>query len=181
MADLEGLTIDEALRVERGESVAEATSDEVSELDEVRAELGIDASVDPLSALLDAPLEPPTEEVRIGRLNALFVVQAITDDAEYDRIVERCTSYVKSRRGQGRTREVDGRRLARLTVATYCVKPSFTPKYDKAEFEALASKFGTREPEDLVKRALLMGEVDLLADKIMTLSGFDDEVETAGN
>lgn len=182
--DLDGLTIAEAReKLASPEQVVDIeeieTDEELDALDEVRGDLGIGAGVDPLSALLDAPLEAPTATVFLKRLGATFTVMAITDDRAYDRIVERCTKFVKNRRGGGRTREVDGRRLGRLTVAEYCVEPGFTPKY--AGYEALSAKFGTKEPEDLVDRALLMGEVDLLADKILDISGFDDEVETAGN
>lgn len=185
--ELDGLTIKEAVAQVAGTpeqvvDIEEVETDEpLDEMDEVRGDLGIGENVDPLSALLDAPLEPPTDTVLLKRLGAAFEVQAITDDQAYDRIVDRCTKFVKNRRGGGRTREVDGRRLARLTVAEYCVNPSFVPRHNLQQYEALAEKYGTKEPEDLVQRALLMGEVDLLADKILDLSGFDDEVETAGN
>lgn len=185
--ELDGLTVTEAAAQVAGtpEQVVdieeELTDEPLDELDEVRGDLGIGEGVDPLSALLDAPLEPPLDDVVLKRLGAAFTVMAITDDKAYDRIVERCTKFVKNRRGGGRQREVDGRRLARLTVAEYCINPSFTPKHDLKQYEALSAKYGTKEPEDLVARALLMGEVDLLADKILDLSGFDDEVETAGN
>ncbi len=181
--EYEGLTIDEALQAEQD---AEKTPDVLidarpSEMDEVREELGIGENVDPLQALLQAPTVAPTQDVFIRRLGATFTVQAILDDKEYDAIVERCSFYVKNRRGGGRSREVDGRRLGRLTVATYVTNPAFHPKHDREQFDQLAERFGTREPEDIVNKSLLMGEVDLLADAIMTLSGFDDEVTTAGN
>ncbi len=187
--ELDGLTVAEALAQTSDDGLPEQivdieeveTDEPLDPMDEVRGELGIGEGVDPLSALLDAPLEPPTDTVPLKRLGASFTVQAITDDKAYDRIVERCTKFVKNRRGGGRTREVDGRRLGRLTVAEYCINPSFTPKHNLKQYEALVEKYGSKEPEDLVERALLMGEVDLLADKILDLSGFDDEVDTAGN
>ncbi len=178
--EYEGMTVDEAVKAEGGSPDIEIDA-EVSPMDEVRDEMGIAENVDPLSALLDAPTEAPTDQVLLKRLKAEFTVVAITDDRAYDRIVERCTRYVKNRRGGARTREVDGRRLSRLTVAEYCINPSFIPKHNQAQYEALVEKYGATEPEDLVDRALYMGEVDLLADAILTLSGFDDEVETAGN
>ena len=177
---LEGKTVDEALAALEGEDKIVEGDD--TPMEAVRAELEIGDSVDPLTALLDAPLEAPTAEVYIKRLGAHFTVQAITDDREYERLVEQCTSYVRARRGQGRTREVDGRRLGRLTVANYCTSPAFHRRHGQAEFEQLAGKFDTEEPDVLVDRALLMGEVDLLADKILDLSGFEDDgVETAKN
>jgi len=181
----EGKTVDEILAAARADDEVRTPDIEidatVSELDEVREELGIGENVDPLQALLNAPDEPETQDVFIRRLKTTFTVQAILDDKEYDNIVERCSYYVKNRRGAGRTREVDGRRLGRLTVATYTINPSFHPKHGQEQFDQLAERYHTREPEDIVNKALLMGEVDLLADAIMTISGFDDEVATAGN
>ncbi len=183
----DGQTIDEAIAADQGDAVDEIEIDApVSEMDEVRGELGIGEGVDPVAALLEAPMEAPTQHVYLRRLSTYFDVEAILDDRAYDKIVERCTRYVRNRRGGGRTREVDGRRLSRLTVAEYTVAPAFSAKRaadtsSESKFEAMAEKFGTREPEDLVDRALLMGEIDLLADAILTLSGFEDELETAGN
>lgn len=177
-------TIDEILQADKAEAeepvVVELDSEDTP-LEAVRAELKIGDNVDPLAALLDASDEPPTEDVFIRRLGTYFTVQAITDDKVYEKLTERCTIYVKNRRGAGRTKEIDGRRLARLTVAEYTMSPVFTRRIDPARFQALADRYGTEEPEDLVDAALLMGEIDLLADKILTISGFDDELETAGN
>jgi len=179
--EYEGMTMDEAIKADSEITEVIDADAEITEMDEVRAELGIGETVDPVAALLDAPSEAPTETVTIKRLNTKFVIQAITDDKAYDRIVEQCTSYVRNRRGGGRTREVDGRRLARLTVAEYTLSPPFKAKNGVDAYEALAAKFGAKEPDTLVDRALLMGEVDLLAEHILALSGFDDEVEMAGN
>ena len=186
MADYEGMTVREAVEAEKAadaEGVEEVvdTTDPGTDLDEVREELGIAENVDPLAALLDAPDEPPRDVVFIKRLGATFTVEAITDDAVYDNLVERCTKIVRSRRGGGR-REVDGRRLARLTVAEYCVNPAFKASRGRESYEALVKKYGSKEPEDLVDRALLLGEIDLIADKILAISGFEDDgVELAGN
>lgn len=180
----EGKTIHEVLAESEGDDALPpdiSTDVEPTPMDEVRDELGIGDGVDPVAALLDAPEEAPKDRVFIKRLKAWFVVEAIQDDKAYDRIVDRCTSYVKNRRGSGRTREVDGRRLTRLTVAHYTISPAFHPDRGRAEFDKLATKYGTKEPEVLVDRALLMGEVDALSDMIMTISGFEDELETAGN
>lgn len=176
----DGMTIDEVLKAEGDEPEVKADA-ETTELDDVREELGIGTTVDPISALLDAPAEAPTDTVPISRLGTKFVIVAITDDKAYDRLVDQCTSYVKNRRGAGRTREVDGRRLARLTVAEYCTSPPFKAKYGADGYEALAAKFGTKEPDTLVDRALLMGEIDLINERILTLSGFDDDLTVAGN
>jgi hypothetical protein len=178
----EGQTIDEMISDSNavGDSSSEQ-DEERSPIEEVRDELGIGEGVDPLAALLDTDDVAPTDRVFIRRLNAWFTIEAITDDKVYDRMTDRCTHYVKGRRGTGRQKELDTRRLGKLTVAEYTISPPFTRKRGAAEFDQLAEKYGTSEPEDIVGKALYIGEIDLLVDKIMTLSGFDDEIEVAGN
>lgn len=174
----DGMTVSEALD-EMNEVEVDA---EQTPLEAVRAELNVGEGVDPLSAFLDVDTsEPPTDTVPLRRLGIEVTVQAITDDREYERMVDRCTTYVKNRRGGGRTKELDGRRLSKLTVAQFTVNPPFHPKNGKAGFDALAQKYGTDDPELLVERALLIGEIDAIADRILTISGFDDEYEVAGN
>lgn len=173
----EGQTIEEALR---GEEESEVQVIGKDPMDAVREALNIGEGVDPITALLEAPKEAPEDKVYIPRLKAWFTVEAILDDKLYDQLVERCTKLVKQRRG-GTRREVDGRRLARLTVAEFTVNPPFKSARGQEGHDALAAKYGTREPEDLVARALLIGEIDKIAEKILDLSGFEDEVDTAGN
>ncbi len=175
-------TIEELVRGTTDSDRAPDEADEPTPLEEVRDQLNIGEGVDPLAALLGTDDgSPPTQEVFIKRLNARFIVEAITDDKVYDRMVDRCTHYVKGRRGQGRTKELDTRRLGKLTVAEYTVSPPFTRKRGSAAFDQLAEKYGVGEPEDIVGKALYIGEIDLLADVIMTLSGFDDDIEVSGN
>jgi len=173
--EFDGMTLTDAIASEKEETVDR----EDTPMEAVRAELNIGEGVDPLAALLNAPKEPPTDDVFLARLGVNFVVKAITDDKLYDRLVEQCTKYIKNRRGAGRTQELDGRRLARLTVANFTVSPSFMR--EGKGYDALVERYGAEDPEDLVQAALLLGEVDALADKIMSLTGFDDEVEQAGN
>jgi hypothetical protein len=179
----EGLTVAEALAQERGsEAEVVEVDEEASPAEEVRESLGIGEGLDPLSAFLAVDTsKPPTEDVHLARLGIKVTVQAITDDKEYEQLVDRCTLYVKNRRGGGRTKELDGRRLSKLTVAGFTVNPAFHPKNGKQQFDQLAKKYGTNDPEILVERALLIGEIDLLAERILTISGFDDELEVAGN
>ena len=165
----------------------ELTDAEYASLDPVekaREDLRISDDVDPLTALLRAEdKEDITDVFRIPRLGVSFVVRPIADDREYDKLVERCT-ILQKRRGGSRYRELDGRRLARLIVAAYTVTPPFNAQVDEAGFQKMVARFGTEEPESLVAKALLPGEIDALSDHILTLSGFSDEVagvDTAGN
>lgn len=180
----DGMTIREVLNSEKDSEA------EVIEIDEdrdptpeesVRDALHIGEGVDPVAAFLDVDTTAPiTDEVAIKRLGISVTVRAITDDREYERIVDRCTTWVKARRG-GRTKELDGTRLSKLIVANFTVNPPFAAKNGKADFEKLAQKYGTNDPEILVERALLIGEIDAISDKIMTISGFEDDYEVVGN
>ncbi len=186
----DGLTVAEAVQAEQGDSVDPEEEvdvdigvvdgdEEPDGLDEVMAKIGAGDGVDPIQALIDAPRVVDTGKVRIRRLDTSFVVQAIDDDRKYDKLVEQCTRLVRNRRGGGRSREVDGRRLAKLTVVEYTVVPGFKPGRDG--FEQLVERYKTNEPENLVSEALYIGEIDALADKILELSGFEDDLENAGN
>jgi len=180
----EGMTVTEAVKAET-EAETEVDIDigvddsEPDPLDEALAAIGAGDGMDPLQALLDAPRLVDTALVRIKRLDTSFTVQAIDDDRKYDKLVERCTRIVRNRRGGGRSREVDGRRLAKLTVVEYTLSPGFRPGMEG--FEALVERYGTSEPESLVSEALYIGEIDALADKILEISGFEDDLENAGN
>ncbi len=186
----DGMTVTEAVKAEgQGPSPAPELISEVDEiiddsadidpLDEMLEAVGAGEGVDPIEALISAPRVVDTDTVKIKRLNALFTVQAIDDDRKYDKLVERCTSIVRNRRGGGRTREVDGRRLAKLTVLEYTVYPGFKP--GRKGYEQLTERYEVTDPEALVSEALYIGEIDALADKILDISGFDDDLDNAGN
>jgi len=186
----DGLTVTEAVKADKSGSSAppELISEieeiidvdaEIDPLDDVLEAVGAGDGVDPIEALISAPRVVDTDTVKIKRLNATFTVQAIDDDRKYDKLVERCTSIVRNRRGGGRSREVDGRRLAKLTVVEYTLIPGFKPGRDG--YEKLVERYGVSDPEALVSEALYIGEIDALADKILDISGFDDDLDNAGN
>ena len=139
--------------------------------------------IDPLQSFLDAdPTNAPTEDVWIERLGCYVTVEAIVDSRDYHRLVRRCTI----RRGvRGREREqFDGARMYRLLVSEYTVNPPLNPRRggdDGKAFEAMAEKYGTSEPEELVRRSLYIGEIDSLAETILVLSGFSTDMDDAGN
>lgn len=184
----DGMTVTEAVKAEGSGPAPELISEvdeiidesaEIDPLDEMMQAVGAGEGVDPIEALISAPRVVDTDTVKIKRLNASFVVQAIDDDRKYDKLVERCTSIVRNRRGGGRTREVDGRRLAKLTVLEYTVYPGFKP--GRKGYEQLTERYEVTDPEALVSEALYIGEIDALADKILDISGFDDDLDNAGN
>lgn len=172
--------------------IDEADEPEVIELDEEasdieKAQAAVEGvvgpgSLDPLAALLDWDTSKPIQDRWYSRrLKAWFTYEAFHDDRDYERVVERATRYVK-RRGGGRQREIDNRQLSKLVVIERVVDPVFSPQHGQAKFQRLAAKYGSEDPEVLVGRALLPGEIDQLAEKILELSGYDDDLEeAAGN
>lgn len=154
--------------------------EEASDAEKARALVGASELEDPVKALLATdPTTAPQDVWFCKRLGVEFLVEGFNDDTEYDRVVKRATDMVK-RKGGGRVKEVDGRRLARLVVVEGCVNPSF--KQGSDSFRQLSEKFGVIDSESLVGRALLPGEIEAVAEKILQLSGFDDDLEeVAGN
>lgn len=156
--------------------------EEASDLEKARATVGASEHEDPLKALLAVDTSQPIQDThRIKRLGVDFVIEAFQDDKVYDSVVERATHYVR-RKGGNRQRQVDNRRLSKLLVIEGTVYPAFSPRRGQESFAQLAAKYGTEDPETLVGRALLPGEIDQLAEKILELSGYDDDLEeAAGN
>lgn len=143
-------------------------------LEEVAEEIGAGPGVDPLEALLGiAPNTDITDEVTIERLGTVFTIKAIPDDEEYEKLQERCTDTIRRRRGIPQEK-LNWPKFRRTLVAEYTLDPPFHPKYDDAGYRKLAEHHGATDPTDLVRRALLPGEVDLVADRILQLSGFGD-------
>lgn len=135
----------------------------------------ITAPVDPLEALLSVDQVVPEDTVFIKRLNAHFVVKAPTSK-EYKALLERCV--VESGKGKKATRKLDIDKFSRVLVYSFTVTPDFS-------HQKLVERYGALVPEDVVDKALLPGEVDKLAEKILELGGFgddsDDLVEEAKN
>ncbi len=176
----EGKTIDEVIAEAAADGV-EFVDEEPTPAEELRGVLNIGEGVDPLEAVLGADgLSEITDKVYIRRLDSWFEIVAIANSEEYEELVKRCTEETRTRRG-GQRKELDSLRLARLTVVNYTLQPAFHPRISAEGFAKLAEKHNTPEPETIVQRTLLIGEIDMISEAILTLSGFDDEVETAGN
>jgi hypothetical protein len=115
---------------------------------------------DVLRALLDTELVPE-KDVYLRRFGVNFRIRAI-DGNLLDQITEECT-YPK--KGGGST--FDNKKFS-MSVITYgCVNPNWSSP------EILA-KFGPT-PIDAVQKRLLAGELKLLSDEILGLSGFGED------
>jgi hypothetical protein len=127
---------------------------------------------DALHALLSYDKEPE-KDVFIKRLGVNFRVRAIDTD-EFYRIREQAT-YTVGKGSKAKT-EVREDEVAALIVASGTVDPNFGDK-------KVLEKFKATDAADAVKKALYIGEITLLQDEILRLSGFDDgeEIEEIKN
>lgn len=116
-------------------------------------------------------------EVYIPRIDTKMVVEAMRDTKLYDQMHDRCATWTK-RNGIRVKVDVNERRLARLMIAQWTSWPPFRRGHgaeaDEA-FDQMAAHYGTDEPEILVGRVLLPGEIRKVANAIMEVSGFEDE------
>lgn len=124
--------------------------------------------------LIENPVENVTEQVVISmRLkNHPFTIRSM-GSSEFFKYQKDATKYKK-----GKKVDFDSKGFNQTIVINHTVDPNFKD----AEF---VKKAGCATPEQLIEKVLLSGEVAELAQKITTLSGFeedlDDLVEEAKN
>jgi hypothetical protein len=161
---------DEILEIDP--EVAEKARGAEAELDKLRQDMGITQNVDPLTALLNSPVGPETGVWRCSRLKVDFKIRSLNNDA-YAKAQEQATRFVRNRRTGRMEKDVDGAALSFLVVVSGTTNPDFNDQRVLSKYKALG-------PQDAVKKALLPGEIDALAEKILQLSGFDEDVEDQG-
>lgn len=149
-----------------------AESKEASDMTEVREQLGVTELIDPLRALLDAPIGPVTSSFALPRLKTQFDIKALSS-REYNAIQERSTRFTRNKRTGRMDRDLDATTMSLLVCVTGTVHPDFR----SAE---LSKRYPNMQPHEILSASLLPGEVDNLASQILTLSGFNEELEEAG-
>lgn len=142
------------------------------EMAALREDMGITDTVDPLKALLEAPIGPQSGVWKCRRLNSDFKIRSLDNDA-YAEAQEEATRYARNRRTGRMEKDIDGATLSFLVCVAGTTNPNFNAEPVKARFHAMSAR-------DAVKKALLPGEIDQLAEKILQLSGFDEDVEEQG-
>lgn len=145
---------------------------QVTQMQEARDLIGVTEVVDPLQALLAAPVAPPESEWTCHRLKTTFRIRAITNK-EYGEVQDQATRFTRNRRTGRMDKDLDATLMSLLTV----VKGSISPDFTDIRFR---QKYHVPTIHEAVAGALLPGEVDALAAKILKISGFDDELEEAG-
>lgn len=139
---------------------------------EVRDQLGITELVDPLRALLDAPVGPVTTTWACSRLKTEFVIKALSS-REYNQVQERSTRFTRNKRTGRMDRDLDATTMSLLVCQIGSVSPDFNDPQ-------LAKRYPNLQSHEIVSASLLPGEVDSLAAKILTLSGFEEDLEDTG-
>jgi hypothetical protein len=113
-----------------------------------------------LEALLSA--NPDVQEpVYIKRLATDFVLKALNQDE--------LTSAQEESTFDGVTNDTE---MNNLIIAKSCVEPNF-------EDPTLLEHYGARDAGDCVKKALKVGEIVLLSQKVLEVSGFDTTLNQA--
>lgn len=161
---------DEVLNIDP--EVAEKVKGPEAELDALRQDMRITQTVDPLQALLNSPVGPQEGIWRCTRLGVDFKLRSLSNDL-YAQAQEQATRFVRNRRTGRMEKDIDGASLSFLVVVSGTSSPDFTD-------QRLLQKYKAMGPQDAVKKALLPGEIDAIAEKILSLSGFDEDVEEQG-
>ena len=105
-----------------------------------------------------------TSEVFVNDRIGKFVVRPMTVD-EHSDYMKRCRTKI-NKKGM----DFDSAKFYLLIVAGQTVSPNFSD----AE---LLKKAGCTTATDLIKKKLLSGEIQDIADKICNISGFDNDIQ----
>jgi len=114
----------------------------------------------PLEALLNANPDV-RENVFIKRLGADFVIKALDQDE--------LTAAQEEASYGGEMKETE---LNNIIIAKSCVEPDFSNS-------DLIQHYGALDAGDCVKKALKVGEIAVLSQKILEVSGFDTTLDAA--
>ncbi len=128
--------------------------------------------VDPMEMLLDSESRRDLHDfVSLRRKNKSFKVKIRAIDGDtYDKLQEDATTTKQNRRTQAVVRETDFRMVRRLVVLHGVIEPDLFN-------EDLLKKYNVDKGAEynVVDKAFLPGEVDKIAERVLTLSGYDEE------
>lgn len=125
---------------------------------------------DIINKLLE-PTDVPERTYALDRLNIQITLKGLSE-REIQRIRKECTTERKHR-GQ-RVKELNEEEFNAALIEKATIKPNWN---DKRLLSALSLSSG----REVIKRRLLAGEMVALGDKVMELSGFDDDLEEVKN
>lgn len=111
--------------------------------------------------------EAPEKTYALERLGIPVTLKGLKEK-EIQRLRKECTR-TWTKRGQ-RHQELDAEEFNAALIEKATVSPNWGDR-------KLLSKFNLSSGREFIKRKLLAGEILALGDKVMELSGFDDELE----
>ena len=117
------------------------------------------------------PTEVPERTYMIDRIGIPITLKGLSE-REIQRIRRECT-IERKHRGQ-RIKELNEEEFNAALIEAATVSPNWSDK-------RLLPNLKLSSGREVVKRKLLAGEMMALADKVMELSGFDDELEEIEN
>jgi len=109
----------------------------------------------------------PTKTVLLKRIGIPVTLKGLTNK-RVSNIKKECTEIVK-RRGK-QSKEINEEDFETSLIAASTVKPDWGNT-------KLMEKYNASRPIEVIKKILLAGEMSLLSDIVLELSGFDDELE----
>ncbi|GAA0115739.1 phage tail assembly chaperone [Clostridium senegalense] len=112
--------------------------------------------------------EIPTGTYIIERVGIPVTLKGLSEK-EINRIRKECTYTVKERGGK-RRKELDSEEFNAALIESATVKPNWNN-------EKLLEGLKASDGRQVIKKKFLAGETSNLADKVLELSGFDDELE----
>lgn len=125
---------------------------------------------DIINKLLE-PTDVPERTYLLDRLGIQVTLKGLSEK-EIQRIRKECTTETKHR-GQ-RIKELNEEEFNAALIEKATVKPNWSDK-------RLLSAMNLSSGREVIKRKLLAGEMMALGDKVMELSGFDEELEEIKN
>ncbi|MED1906114.1 phage tail assembly chaperone [Cytobacillus firmus] len=120
--------------------------------------------MDALDALLGAE-KNVEKDVYIKRLDVHFKIKAL-DGQTINKLRDAATHYVG--KGAKRRAEFNDEEFKASIISAACVNLDFGNR-------KLLDKYGAKDANDCVYKALLAGEVMLLHEEVLRLSGFDED------
>lgn len=114
------------------------------------------------------PTEAPEATYYIERVGIPVTLKGLSEK-EINRIRKECTYSIKGKRGKI-TKELDDDEFNAALIEAATVSPDWN---NKKLLETLKASDG----KQVIKKKFLAGETSAMGDKILELSGFDDELE----
>jgi len=132
---------------------------------------------DILNTLFAAAEETPEMEISIPRLNNLTFTLKALRDGEIERVQKRHMKVVNARTNE---KELDKDAYYRALIVAATVAIGGNPAI-KWNHEQLLARWNAADAENVVKRVFLAGEIVMIVDKILKLSGHYDTAEELNN